>query len=59
MFMFSKANAEKVVYPPHSPVVRNNRQSPAMSVVFSEAAKKTPIKKQPAIFTRNVPHGKL
>ena len=57
-FIFSKANAENVVKPPHTPVIRNSRQSAVITALFSEAAKKIPIKKQPTMFTRNVPQGK-
>ena len=56
--MLSYENVENVVNPPQKPVVRKMRHSGVSRLPFSESAKRTPIRKQPTMFTVKVPSGK-
>jgi len=53
----SNEKAENVVTPPISPVARNSRHS-GVRVPLSVSPKTIPMRKQPIIFTINVPKGK-
>jgi hypothetical protein len=50
--------AEKVVNPPRNPVAKNNLHS-GVRLPRSPSPKTNPIRKQPEMFTVNVPKGKV
>lgn len=54
---FSNANAEKVVYPPQNPTTKSMRKSVPEFSDFKKYPARIPIKKQPEMFTKNVPKG--
>lgn len=57
--MPSHEKLEKVVYPPHIPVIRNNRHS-RLNQAYREAIPySNPMRKHPEILTRKVPSGKV
>lgn len=54
----SKVKAEKVVNPPHKPVIRNNFQCSLLSKLLKVMPHIIPIIKQPVMFTAKVPREK-
>ena len=59
IWRLSLAKVEKVVNPPHKPVVRSRHQGCEVEQNRLNKAKITPIRKHPTRLTINVPHGKL
>lgn len=55
--MFSPANVEKVVKPPHRPTIRNNLHSFEMIAPLSASPTRNPRNKLPETFTTRVPRG--
>src|SRR5438093_9612986 len=55
-----KLNDEKVVYPPHTPIMKNwrNRGDTRITPSGSVNAARNPITNEPVIFTTRVPTGK-
>ena len=58
IWMLSLAKVEKVVKPPHMPVVRSRHQGCEVELYRLNKAKSTPMAKHPKRLTINVPHGK-
>ena len=56
--MLSLAKVEKVVKPPHMPVVRSRHQGCEVELYRLNRAKSTPMAKHPKRLTINVPQGK-
>ena len=56
---FSPMKVEKVVNPPHNPVVRSNLSSGERLPVRSKSPVRSPRTKHPRTFTVNVPSGRL
>jgi hypothetical protein len=52
------AKVEKVVKPPHKPVVRSRHQGWEVVLYRLNKAKSNPMRKHPMRLTINVPHGK-
>ena len=53
----SSAKDENVVKPPQKPVISMTFSPGVMTCAFSNSPKRSPITKQPIMFTRNVPIG--
>jgi hypothetical protein len=56
-FKLSEPNVEKVVNPPHSPIIKNKLKSDFIKFDFENHSKKTPIRKHPTILTIKVAIG--
>jgi hypothetical protein len=54
----SSVKAEKVVNPPHKPVIRNSFQVSAVAKDLNVNPQKIPISRHPVMFTAKVPQGK-